>query len=477
MAGSPRTDDEVDVGQHDETRFESIDREFVGRIPPQAQDVEMAVLGAMMRHEAAADRSSVRGFLKPEHFYKPSHRKIYAAMCDVGDRDEPIDLATTAAELERTGDLDKCGGRAALVEIADSVFTAANAETHGRIVLEKAILRQIIKLGQFTTDKPHNAPGDLTELVDEIQSQLTSITLESQAGMRGISRLSDLTGKASDVIDAAQRGEKIGICGTGLHSLDKKIRALREQDLVIIAARPSMGKTSLACDILLHAARQGVPCAFFSIESGDVPIVTRMACSQAKVPLVKALSGGLTDDEVARVSDAFGQIHTLPIWIDATSTMTHTMFAARAQKLVRGHGIKIIAVDYIQQMDGPANAQSEHHELSAIVKKLKAVASDLGVCVIALSQMNRESEKRGKDQGKELQNMRGSGKIEEAADIVIFPEVAWPDDNTPEEQMPDVLEAKLRIKKHRNGPKGVCLCTYLPKSLTFQNREFEHHAD
>jgi replicative DNA helicase len=451
--------------------FDIPDDDIAERIPPNSVDVECCVLGAMMRHEAAADRASVRGFLRPEHFYRPAHRTIYSAMCAIGDRDEPIDIATTAAELERNGDLDKCGGRAALVDIADSVFTAANAEAHGRLILEKAILRQLIRLGASASDKAQSSPGDLTEFVESIQQQLTAITLDSQAGMRGISKLSGLTSKASAVIDAAQRGEKVGICGTGLHTLDRKIRALREQDLIIIAARPSMGKTSLACDIILHAAGQGVPCAFFSIESGDVPIVIRMACARAHVSLIRTISGGLTDDEVVRVSDALGQIHTLPIWIDASAQLSNVMFAARAQKLVRGYGVKIIAVDYIQQMDGPAKSENEYREVSAIVNTLKAVANELHVCVIGLSQMNRESDKRSKSQGAELSGMRASGKIEEAADIVIFPEVAWPDEDTQEDQMPPALEAKLRVKKHRNGPKGTCPCLYLPASLTFVNKD------
>lgn len=462
----------------DSVYFESIDEEPVtNNIPPHAADVEVAVLGAMMRHEAAADRSSVRAFLKSEHFYNPTHQKIYEAMCAIGDRDEPIDLVTVKAELERNHTLNACGGIGALIDIADSVFTAANAEAHGRIVLELAIRRQMIAIGRRVTDQAISGPGDITEFIESLQSQVTQITIDSQAGMKGVAKMSELTSKASALIDDAQAGKQVGICGTGIRSLDRKIRALREQDLIVIAARPSMGKTSLACDIIMHVARQGIPCAFFSIESGATPIVTRMACAEAKVSLVEAMNGGLSNDEVVALSDAFGRIHTLPIWIDSSGQLSNTMFASRAQKMVRGFGVRVIAVDYVQQMDGPAKSENKHHEVSAIIQTLKAVAHDLNVCVIALSQMNRDTEKRGKGQGAELSNMRESGKIEEVADIVLFPEVAWPADDTPEEQMPSVLDAKLRIKKHRNGPKGMCHCLYLPKSLTFVNQDWSRNAD
>lgn len=446
----------------------------VNDVPPHSPDVEVAVLGAMMRSEAAADRASVRGFLKPEHFYIPTHRKVYQAMCDIGDRDEPIDLVTVCAELERKGILAQCGGRAAMVDIADSVFTAANAEAHGRIVLEKSILRQLITLGNHVSDKSRESPGDITEFVEEVQSRVTDITLNSQAGMRGITKVAGLASKALQVIERAQSGEQVGICGTGITTLDKKIRALREQDLVVIAARPSMGKTSLVCDILLHAARQGVPCALFSVESGDVPIVIRMACSIAKVSLVKAMNGGLGSDDMVSVSNAIAEIYELPIWIDRSEQLSNVMFAARAQKLVRGYGIKVIGIDYIQQMDGPAKSENKHHEVTAIIQTIKRVALQLDVCCIALSQMNREADKGQNRSNKELSNMRDSGKIEEAADIVIFPEIDWPDENTSEEQMPATLEAKLRVKKHRNGPKGLCPCLYLPTSLTFVNKDWTH---
>lgn len=450
------------------TRFDTIDREIAGRVPPQAQDVEMAVLGAMMRD--AESVGLVIEVLQDNDFYKPAHRKIYAAMQSLFERSEPIDLATVAAELEKTGDLDKCGGRAALVDIADSVFTAANAQAHARLVQDKAVLRQLIKTSQHISESCFSAPGEVADLLDEAEGMIFAIS-ESRA-RQDFTSISELTIPTFDRIDQYYK-QGGGITGlpTGYTDLDNLTAGMHPGDLIILAGRPSMGKTSFALNIMEHVAFESQKaCAIFSLEMSKEQLAERLLASVARVNGLDMRKGRLRREKYDDLYTAAGKLHEAKIWIDDSAALGVLELRAKARRLKAQHDIALIVVDYMQMMHGPRNAENRQQEISIISRSLKSLAKEIKVPVLALSQLSRQVEQRGGDRRPQLADLRESGAIEQDADVVMF--VYRPERYGITEEKGQSLEntAEIIVGKQRNGPIGTVLLTFLKDFTRFENR-------
>ncbi len=450
------------------TRFETIDREFVGRVPPQAQDVEMAVLGAMMRDAEAV--GLVIEVVEDTDFYKPAHRKIYAAMQALFEHSEPIDLATVAAELEKTGDLDKCGGRAALVDIADSVFTAANAAAHARLVQDKAVLRRLISTSQQISESCFSAPGDVGDLLDEAEGMIFAIS-EARSRQDFVS-LGTLLPHTFDQIERyRQQGGGITGLATGYGDLDGLTAGLHPSDLVILAGRPSMGKTAFALNMIENIALdQQKACAIFSLEMSKEQVAERLLSACAKVNAQHMRTGRLHPKDYVSLQNAAGRLYDAKIFIDDTAAISVLELRAKARRLKAQHDIALVVVDYMQMMHGPRNAENRQQEISVISRSLKSLAKELKVPVMALSQLSRQVEQRGGDRRPQLADLRESGAIEQDADVVMF--VYRPERYGITEEKGQSLEntAEIIIGKQRNGPTGTVLLTFLKEFTRFENR-------
>lgn len=450
------------------TRFETIDREFVGRVPPQAQDVEMAVLGAMMRDAEAV--GLVIEVLEDTDFYKPSHRKIYAAMQSLFEHSEPIDLATVAAELEKSGDLDKCGGRAALVDIADSVFTAANATAHARLVKDKSVLRQLIGVSQVISEACFSAPGEVGDLLDEAESKIFAIS-ESRT-RQDFTSVSELTVPTFERIDSYYKSGG-GITGlrTGYDQLDALTAGMHPGDLIVLAGRPSMGKTAFALNIMENVAfNEKRACAIFSLEMSKEQLTERLLASVAKVNGLDMRKGRLRKEKYDDLYMAASRLHEANIWIDDTAALSVLELRAKARRLMAQQNLGLIVVDYLQMMHGPRNSENRQQEISVISRSLKTLAKELKVPVLALSQLSRQVEQRGGDRRPQLADLRESGAIEQDADVVMF--VYRPERYGITEEKGQSLEntAEIIIGKQRNGPIGTVFLTFLKDFTRFENR-------
>lgn len=431
-----------------------------GAVVPQAPDAEAAVLGAMMRDGEAA--VAVQGILKPDHFYAVAHRKIYRAMVALSIRGEPIDLATVAGELEKAGDLDKCGGAAALMDIADSVYTAVNAPAHARIVLEKAALRTFISRCEEAHAACYAAPGDAADLIEVTQAHLSDLVADLGAGKDQYRSAGSILPETTEAIEAYRHGGSGNLIPTGFYRLDEMLGGLRAGELVVIAGRPSMGKTALGLTI---AVQIEAPVAIFSLEMSDTALVERMVCAQANIAMHRLRCGTLSHEEYDRLGTGMAAISRRQIFIDQSVTLSAAAFRARAQKIVRQTGAKIIIVDYIQLMTGPVKSENRQTEIAAISRTMKAVARDLGVCVVAISQLSRAVEQRGGDRKPMLSDLRESGAIEQDADAVLF---VWRP--IVYDKSAGKTDAEIIVAKQRNGPTGAVPVVFLPEPIKFANR-------
>ncbi len=437
-------------------------------MPPQAQDVEMAVLGAMMRDAEAV--GLVIEILQDTDFYKPAHRKIYAAMQSLFEHSEPIDLATVAAELEKNGDLEKCGGRAALVDIADSVFTAANAAAHARLVQDKAVLRRLISTSQQISESCFTAPGDVGDLLDEAESQIFAI---SEARSRqDFVPLGSLLPHTFDQIER-YRTQGGGITGlaTGYTDLDTLTAGFHPSDLIILAGRPSMGKTAFALNIIEHIAlERQKACAVFSLEMSKEQVAERLLSACARVNAQHMRTGRLHPRDYVSLQTAAGRLYEAKIFIDDTAAISVLELRAKARRLKAQHDIGIVVVDYMQMMHGPRSAENRQQEISVISRSLKSLAKELKVPVLALSQLSRQVEQRGGDRRPQLADLRESGAIEQDADVVMF--VYRPERYGITEEKGQSLEntAEIIVGKQRNGPTGTVFLTFLKEYTRFENR-------
>jgi replicative DNA helicase len=420
-----------------------------GKLPPQALELEEAVLGAMMIDKKGVDE--VIDILQSEAFYKEAHKHIFEAIFQLFTDSQPIDLLTVSSQLKKNAKLELAGGDYYLIQLTQKISSSAHIEFHSRIILQKYIQRSLIRISNEIIEESYDETTDVFDLLDKAESRLYEVT------QGNIKRSSETA--QSLVIQAKKRIEEIankeGLSGsaTGFEKLDKVTSGWQPSDLVIIAARPGMGKTAFVLSMARNIAIDfGHPVALFSLEMSSVQLITRLISSETGLSSEKLRTGKLEKHEWEQLSVKVKDLEKAPLFIDDTPSLR-----AKARRLASQHGIKLIIVDYLQLMTAGGNGKgggNREQEISTISRNLKALAKELEVPVIALSQLSRAVETRGSSKRPLLSDLRESGAIEQDADIVSFiyrPEYykieEWDDD----EQSPTEGQAEFIIAKHRNG--------------------------
>jgi replicative DNA helicase len=454
------------------------------RRPPYSEDAEQAVLGAILLDSNAFARAiEVVG---DADFYREAHRVCFRAMRGLVERGVVIDALTLADELARQGDLGRLGGAEYLAELVAAVSTTANLEYHARIVREKALLRRLIEVSTGLIGEAFEARSTAGELIDEAERRV--FELGQQRGSEGFSRLKDILWPAMEDIEAlmARGGGMTGV-PSGFADLDKLTLGFQPGNLVIIAARPSVGKTAFVLNIAQYAAlERNTPIAIFSLEMSKNELGKRMLACEGMVDAQKIRSGKLGSDELARLGRALGLLGPAPILIDDTAGLGLAELRSKARRLKAEYDVQMVVVDYLQLMEGPKNAESRQQEVSAISRGLKLLAKELGVPVVALSQLSRAPEQRtGENKRPQLSDLRESGAIEQDADVVIFlyrrdaHEKAYDAGGNPvttDDGIPIDGLAEVIVAKQRNGPTGD-LRLFFHKSYTrFDNFSARQHG-
>ncbi len=427
---------------------------FGDRQAPWSPEAEISVLGGMLIDADAVARAVE--LVDESMFYREANRRLYRAMRRLFERGEAIDPVTLTDELRGSGELDSVGGPAYLAELMEAVPTAANIEYHGKIIRDRALLRRLIEASTDTIRDAFDASSDAVEdTIDRAEQRIFQV---SQAGQRkGFVWIKEILWPAFENIEKLQqaKGAVTGV-PSGYPDLDNLTAGFQRSELTVVAGRPSMGKTSLVLNIMQHAAiEHGTSVAFFSLEMSKEAIVQRFLCAEGQVNSSNLRRGRLTEQEYMQLATAAGHLNTAPIWIDDTAAISALELRAKARRLSAEVDLGLIVVDYLQLMRGP-RAENRVQEISAISGALKAVAKELDVPVIALSQLSRAPEQRGEHRP-QLSDLRESGAIEQDADLVLFlfrPEVYQREGA---ELDGESLEGKaeLIIGKQRNGPTGV----------------------
>ena len=421
---------------------------------PWSPEAEQAVIGAMLL-DADAVLKAVE-LLDDGAFYKEAHRRLFRAMVRLAERGDVVDPLTLRDDLERNGDLEAAGGTDYLAELIDAVPTAANVEYHCRIVRDKALLRRLIDVGTGIVQRAFEGRDDAGTALDQAEEQIFEVS--QQRGTQEVVRIKELMWQTMERIEARhQADESVHGVGSGFADLDSKTNGFQGSDLIIVAGRPSMGKTSFCLNVAANAALEGkVPTAIFSREMSRDQVVERLLAAESFVDLYRLRSGRLRDDDFPKMSRAAGLLGTAPIWVDDTPALTLLEIRSKARRMKAEHDVGLVIVDYMQLIRGGGHHDSRQEEISFISRSLKALARELQTPVIALSQLSRAPEQRGGDRRPLLSDLRDSGAIEQDADLVMFiyraemyRAVLDADENT------DEGSAELILAKHRNGPTGT----------------------
>ncbi|HEX9444274.1 MAG TPA: replicative DNA helicase [Candidatus Binatia bacterium] len=434
------------------------------KIPPQNLEAEGSVLGGILLENEAINR--VLEILTEGDFYRETHRKIFRAMMELTDRTEPIDLITLSELLKGRGELDAVGGSTYLASLADQVPTAANIAHYARIIREKAILRQLIQSATEIATRGFEEQGNVDEFLDAAEKVIFDIAEKKiKASFVSVGDMIKDTLKAVERL--YERKELVTGVPTGFKDLDKLTAGLQPSELIIIAGRPSMGKTAFALNIATYAAlNAGTGVAVFSLEMAREQLVLRMLCSEARVDNSKVRAGYLGERDFPKLANAAGRLHEALIYIDDTPAISVLELRAKTRRLIRDRDKKVglVIVDYLQLMRGMGNANNREQEISEISRSLKALAKELRVPVIALSQLNRRVEDRG-DRRPMMADLRESGAIEQDADVIAFiyrDEVYNP-------KSPDKGTAEIIVAKQRNGPIDTVRLTFLNEFTRFED--------
>ncbi len=438
-------------------------RSSVGRVPPHNLDAEASLLGAMLlSRDAIADALEV---VVAEHFYKPSHAHVFEAICGLYASGEPADPVTVAEALTRAGLLDQIGGPGLLLELQASTPATSSAGKYARITQEHATLRSLIGAANEIAEIGYGHPDDVVKAVDEAENLVFQIgqgrVTDSMVQMR------DLVNVSLDRMEELyERGDAITGTTSGYEDLDGYLSGLQDESLVIVGARPAMGKTSFVLGIAAHVGIQrGLPTVVFSLEMSQLEVCQRILCSEARVDATRIRNGDLTTDDWSRINRGVGKLGDAQIWIDDNPTTSVMEIRAKARRLKsRVGGLGVVVVDYIQLMTGRSTAESRQVEVSEISRGLKIMARELGCPVIAVSQLSRGLESR-QDKRPMLSDLRESGSIEQDADVVIF----LYRDEVYNQDSPDVGMAEVIIQKHRNGPTGTVRLAWVPRYTRFSN--------
>jgi replicative DNA helicase len=415
------------------------------RTPPQDMAAEQSVLGSMLiSKDAIADvTETIRGV----DFYRPSHETIYDAIIDLYGRGEPVDMVTVAAELQRRGELQRIGGAPYLHTLSANVPIAANAGYYAEIVREKAILRRLVGAGTRIVQIGYAGEGQVDDIVDEAQAEVYKIT--DKRSSEDYAPLSDIMDGVLDEIEAISNREA-GLYGvpTGFADLDDLTNGLHAGQMIIVAARPAMGKSTVALDFCRAASiHNNLTSVFFSLEMTRSEITMRLLSAEAKVPLNHIRNGNMNDDDWAKLARKMGEVSSAPMFIDDSPNMTMMEIRAKARRLKQKHDLKLMVIDYLQLMTSGKKVESRQLEVSEFSRQIKLLAKELEIPIIALSQLNRGPEQRG-DKRPMMADLRESGSIEQDADMVIL----LHRDDVYEKESTRPGEADLIVAKHRNGP-------------------------
>ncbi len=422
-----------------------------GKLPPQAVDLEEAVLGALMLEKDAL--AAVIDILKPEIFYKDAHQQIFSAIQRLFSKSEPIDILTVTNELKRSGELEIVGGPFYITQLTNRVASAANVEYHARILLQKYIQRSLIGISTEIIHDAYEDTTDVFDLLDKAESQL--FDLSEQNLRRNFDEMQSLVHQAIKEIQAAREHEE-GISGvpSGFTELDRVTSGWQKSDLIILASRPGMGKTAFALSMARNVAVGFKrPVAIFSMEMASIQLVTRLISSETQLPVEKLRKGNLADYEWEQLNAKIGNLIDAPLYIDDTPALSIFELRAKCRRLKTQHDIQLIILDYLQLMSSPSEGRgNREQEISHISRSMKSLAKELRVPIVALSQLSRAVETRGGTKKPILSDLRESGAIEQDADLVLFlyrPEYYK---ITEDEQGNSTLgHAELNIAKHRNG--------------------------
>jgi replicative DNA helicase len=442
------------------------------RIPPQNLEAEISVLGAVLQEPGALLRAME--VLRPEDFYKEAHRKIFRACLDLFERNEPVDLVTLANELMRRKQLDEVGGASQLSALVDAVPTAANVTHHARVVKDKAVLNALIQKATAVVSKAYADSEDTDQLLDWAEQQIFDIS-QDKISRSFFPVKSILKGTFQLIEKLYDRKSHVTGVPTGFSDFDRLTSGLQPAELIVVAGRPSMGKTSFCLNVAQHAAiRENITVAIFSLEMSKEQLVQRMLCSEASVDSHRLRTGYLSDTDWPKLTTAAGRLSEAPVYIDDTPGISLLEMRAKARRLKAERGLGMVIIDYLQLISGRSRAENRQQEISEISRGLKAMAKDLSVPVVALSQLSRAVESRDPPRP-QLSDLRESGAIEQDADVVTFlyrpalyrkrkgEETEEPEDNTTE----------IIIGKQRNGPTDTVYLTFLREYTRFENQERE----
>ncbi len=436
--------------------------QLIERVPPQNVEAEMAVLGSMLMDEEAVPIGLE--LLIAGAFYREDHRKIFQAMSNLFTRQKAVDLVTVREELKSQGLLEEVGGASYLASLTTVVPTAANVQHYAKIVKEKGLLRSLIATATQIVGECYENQDDVEALLDKAEQILFELTTKSTTSEAIF--LKEMLKDSIETIERLyQRKELVTGIPTGLHDLDVQTAGLQPSDLIIVAGRPSMGKSALAACMAEHAGVvERIPVAIFSLEMSKEQLVHRMLCAHARVDVHKARTGFLSQSDWPRLTNAAGKLSEAPILVDDTPAISALELRAKARRLKSQHKVGLIIVDYLQMMRGPLRLENRQQEISEISRSLKAMAKELHVPVIAISQLSRAPEQR-EDRRPQLADLRESGALEQDADVVVLlfrEELYHPSDE-------NRGRAEIIIAKQRNGPVGSIHLTFLKEFTRFEN--------
>ena len=442
------------------------------RIPPQNIEAEISVLGAVLQDPQALLKAME--ILRPSDFYKEAHRRIFSACVDLFERSEPVDLVTLANELMRRKQLEEVGGSSTLSAYVDAVPTAANVAHHARIVKDKALLYALIQKGTAVVSLAYSDKEDVNEVLDWAEQQIFEIS-QDKVSRTFVPVKNILKGTFQLIEKLYDRKSHVTGVPTGFRKFDEMTAGLQPSDLVVVAGRPSMGKTSFCLNVAQHAAiQEHIPVAIFSLEMSKEQLVQRLLCSVARVDSHKLRTGYLSDADWPRLTTGAGILSESPIYVDDTPGISLLEMRAKARRLKAEQSLGLVIIDYLQLISGRGRIESRQQEISEISRSLKAMAKELNVPVVALSQLSRAVESRQPPRP-QLSDLRESGAIEQDADVVTFLyrpsfyRMKKEDDlDEPEDNSTEVI-----IGKQRNGPTGTVFLAFLREFTRFEDQERE----
>jgi len=434
------------------------------KIPPQNLEAEQSVLGGILIENEAINK--VMEILVSDDFYRDAHRRIYGALIDLAERDEPADLITTTNELRKKDHLDIVGGASYLASLIDSVPTAANIEYYARIVKEKAVLRKLIETSTEIITQSYQDRGDVESFLDEAEKAIFEI---SERRVRpSFYSIREVVKSSLDTISKLyEKKELITGVPSGFKELDKMTAGFQPSDLIIVAGRPSMGKTAFCLNIAQYAAvERKAPIAIFSLEMSKEQLVIRMLCSQSQVEGNRLRTGFLHESDWTKLTLAAGTLYEAPIFIDDSAALSVLELRAKARRLKADYRLGMVIIDYLQLMKGRARSESRQQEISEISRSLKALAKELNIPIIAVSQLSRKTEERHGNRP-QLSDLRESGAIEQDADVILF--IYRDEIYNRSEDNPNKGIAEVIIGKQRNGPIGKVDLAFLDRFTTFKD--------